>query len=227
MSATRLLVLGGVRRFGRAHGYEVRRELISWGSDEWAHVNPGSIYHALRQLAKEGMLRAHEVEESDAGPPHTDYEITDAGRAEFLRMLRRALATVDVRHPEMLTAGLGFLTELPRAEAVRLLRERLDGLAGWRSSVAPHLDVQDPDDHLRELLGWWVHSADSAADWTRRLIGRLESGAYVMADDRGSPASGSSPAGPPPAGASPAGSTGSSGAPVSLQPPRRRRTSTK
>ncbi|MFI0483466.1 PadR family transcriptional regulator [Actinomadura sp. 9N215] len=220
MSATRLLVLGGVRRCGRAHGYEVRRELISWGSDEWAHVNPGSIYHALRQLAKEGMLRAHDVEESDAGPPHTDYEITEAGRAEFLRLLRHALATVDVRHPELLTAGLGFLTELPRAEAVRLLRERLDGLAGWRSSVSPHLDAQDPDDHLRELLGWWVHSADSAADWTRRLIGRLESGAYVMADD-GAP----SPPGSPPPGSSPSAS--SSAAPVSLQPPRRRRTSAK
>ncbi|MFB4309088.1 PadR family transcriptional regulator [Actinomadura sp. GTD37] len=183
MSTTRLLVLGGVRRFGRAHGYEVRRELMSWGSDEWAHVNPGSIYHALKQLAKEGLLRAHEVEESEAGPPHTDYEITGAGRAEFLRLLRGALATVDVRHPEMLTAGLGFLTELPRAEAVALLRERLDGLAGWRASVAPHLDEQDPSDHLRELLGYWVHSAESATMWTRGLIGRLEAGAYTMAGE--------------------------------------------
>lgn len=183
MSTTRLLVLGGVRRFGRAHGYEVRRQLMSWGSDEWAHVNPGSIYHALRQLAKEGLLRAHEVEESEAGPPHTDYEITDAGREEFLRLLRCALSTVDIRHPEMLTAGLGFLTELPRAEAVELLRRRLDGLAAWRASVAPHLDEQDPSDHLRELLGYWMHSAESATAWTRGLIERLESGAYVMAGE--------------------------------------------
>ncbi|WP_149263681.1 PadR family transcriptional regulator [Actinomadura sp. K4S16] len=184
MSTTRLLVLGGVRRFGRAHGYEVRRELLSWGSDEWAHVNPGSIYHALRQLAKEGLLHAHEVEESEAGPPHTDYEITEAGREEFHRLLRCALAAVDVRHPEMLTAGLGFLTELPRAEALALLRERLEGLAGWRASVAPHLDELNPSDHLRELLGWWVHSADSATAWTLGLIERLEAGAYVMADER-------------------------------------------
>ncbi|TDC53504.1 PadR family transcriptional regulator [Actinomadura sp. KC345] len=184
MSATRLLVLGGVRRFGRAHGYEIRRELISWGSDEWAHINPGSIYHALKQLAKEGLLRAHEMEESDAGPPHTDYEITEAGRAEFLRLLRCAFATVDVRHPEMLTAGLGFLTELRRAEAVGLLRERLDGLAAWRGSVAPDLEEQDPADHLRELLGWWVHSADAATRWTLGLIERLESGAYVMAGEQ-------------------------------------------
>ncbi|WP_131742384.1 PadR family transcriptional regulator [Actinomadura roseirufa] len=183
MSTTRLLVLGGVRRFGRAHGYEVRRELMSWGSDEWAHVNPGSIYHALKQLAKEGLLHAHDVEESDAGPPHTDYEITDAGRAEFLRLLRCALSTVDVRHPEMLTAGLGFLTALSRAEALALLRRRLDELASWRSSVAPHLEEQDPADHLRELIGWWVHSADASTDWTRGLIGRLEAGAYVMAGE--------------------------------------------
>jgi DNA-binding PadR family transcriptional regulator len=183
MSTTRLLVLGGVRRSGRAHGYEVRRELISWGSDEWAHVNPGSIYHALRQLDKEGLLHAHAVEESEAGPPHTDYEITEAGSAEFMRLLRCAIAAVDVRHPEMLTAGLGFLTELTRAEAVGLLRERLDALAGRRASVAPHLDETDPSDHLREVVGWWVHSAESAAVWTRGLIERLESGAYVMAGE--------------------------------------------
>lgn len=185
MSATRLLVLGGVRRSGRAHGYTVRRDLLSWGSDEWAHVNPGSIYHALRQLAKEGLLHAHDVEESDAGPPHVDYEITDAGREEFLRLLRCALGTVDVRHPEMLTAGLGFLTELPRAEVLGLLRQRLEGLAVWRASVSPHVDELDPGDHLRELLGWWTHSAEAATAWTHGLIERLEAGAYVMAGEAG------------------------------------------
>ncbi|GAA3923217.1 PadR family transcriptional regulator [Actinomadura viridis] len=186
MSATRLLVLGGVRRFGRAHGYEIRRELLSWGSDEWANVNPGSIYHALKQLAKEGLLRSHEVAENDAGPPRTDYEITGRGEEEFLRLLRDALATVDVRHPESLSAALGFLTELPREEAIALLEARLEGLAEWRASVAPHLadEAGEPLEHLRELLGWWVHQADGATEWTRGLIERLRGGAYVMAGER-------------------------------------------
>jgi DNA-binding PadR family transcriptional regulator len=183
MSATRLLVLGGVRRFGRAHGYEVRRELISWGSDEWAHVNPGSIYHALRQLAKEDLLLAHDVEESDAGPPHTDYEITDAGRAEFFRLLRHAVSAVDVRHPEMLTAGLAFLTELTRPEAIDLLGQRLDGLAARRANVMPLFEAPQDPAHLHELLGWWVHSADSAMRWARGLIERLEAGAYTRAGE--------------------------------------------
>ncbi|WP_433336891.1 PadR family transcriptional regulator [Spirillospora sp. CA-294931] len=183
MSATRLLVLGGVRAFGRAHGYEIRRELLSWGSDEWANVNPGSIYHALRQLAKEGLLLAHEVEESDAGPPRADYEITEAGEREFLRLLRDALGTVDTRRPELLSAALGFLTELSRDEAIVLLDRRLEGLAGWRASVTPHL-AEAEGHHLGELLGWWAYSADAAAEWTRGLIERLRGGAYTMAGEK-------------------------------------------
>jgi DNA-binding PadR family transcriptional regulator len=31
------------------HGYDVRRMLLSWRADQWASVNPGSIYHALRR----------------------------------------------------------------------------------------------------------------------------------------------------------------------------------
>ncbi|MFG2005316.1 PadR family transcriptional regulator [Spirillospora sp. NPDC048911] len=181
MSATRLLVLGAVRGFGRAHGYEIRRALLSWGSDEWANVNPGSIYHALKQLTKEELLRAYEVPENDAGPPRTDYEITDRGGAEFLRLLREAVVSVDQRRPELLSAALGFLTELPRAEAIELLERRLAALAAWRGEVAPHI-TEDPD-HLNELLGWWVHSADAATEWTRGLIGRLKDGAYVMAGE--------------------------------------------
>ncbi|MEU5879135.1 PadR family transcriptional regulator [Spirillospora sp. NPDC047279] len=180
MSTTRLLVLGAVRGSGRAHGYEIRRELLSWGSNEWANVNPGSIYHALRQLTKEDLLRAYEVPENDAGPPRTDYEITEAGDEEFLRLLRLAIAEVDQRRPELISAALGFLTELPRAEAIELFERRLEDLAAWRGAVAPHIAG---DDHLNELLGWWVHQADSGTAWTRGLIERLRAGAYTMADD--------------------------------------------
>jgi DNA-binding PadR family transcriptional regulator len=56
MSATRLLVLGIVRGYGRAHGYRVGNDLVSWGADEWANVKWGSIYHALRALTQSGFL---------------------------------------------------------------------------------------------------------------------------------------------------------------------------
>ena len=58
-STTRLLVLGVIRIFQPVHGYEVRRELMSWRVDEWASIAPGSIYNALKTLAREGMIIDH------------------------------------------------------------------------------------------------------------------------------------------------------------------------
>lgn len=69
MSAIRLLVLGAVRQHGRAHGYQVRNDLEYWGAHEWSNAKPGSIYHALKQMAKQGLLRAHEIAPSTAGGP--------------------------------------------------------------------------------------------------------------------------------------------------------------
>ena len=44
---TRMLVLGAVRIFGPANGYQLRRELLSWEVERWAHIKPGSIYSML------------------------------------------------------------------------------------------------------------------------------------------------------------------------------------
>ncbi|MGL5853560.1 MAG: PadR family transcriptional regulator, partial [Phycicoccus sp.] len=56
---TRLLLLGAVLLFEPVNGYQVRRELLSWRVEEWAHVNPGSIYSGLATLTRQGNLRRH------------------------------------------------------------------------------------------------------------------------------------------------------------------------
>ena len=135
MSAIRLLVLGAVRQHGRAHGYQVRNDLEYWGAHEWSNTKPGSIYHALKQMAKQGVLHAHEVAPSAAGgPPRTEYEVTDAGSEEYFRLLREALAAYDQK-TDVLSAAIGFMVDLPRAEVARAAAGA-DGEAGaWRSSV--------------------------------------------------------------------------------------------
>lgn len=106
MSAIRLLVLGTVRRHGRAHGYQVRGDLEFWGAHEWSHAKPGSIYHALKQLAKQGLLHAHEIAPSAVGgPPRTEYEITEAGT--YFRLVRAALTAYDQK-TDIRSAALGF-----------------------------------------------------------------------------------------------------------------------
>jgi Transcriptional regulator PadR-like family len=102
VSAIRLLVLGAIRERGRAHGYQARSDLETWGAHDWSTAKPGSIYHALRQLTRQGLLHARQRAPSTAGgPPRVEYE---------------------------LTAGVGFPNHLPRQEAIALLKQRLAAL---------------------------------------------------------------------------------------------------
>ncbi|MEU6479737.1 PadR family transcriptional regulator [Streptomyces sp. NPDC047017] len=186
MSPIRLLVLGAVRQHGRAHGYQVRNDLEYWGAHEWSSAKPGSIYHALKQMTKQGLLIAHEVAPSTVGgPPRVEYELNDDGTAEYFRLLRDALSSHEQKSDE-LSAGLGFMVDLSRGEAVALLRERVSGLERWRSAVTVYYTPEaGPEQlgHIGELMNLWVHSADGGVRWTRGLIERIESGAYTFAGE--------------------------------------------
>lgn len=186
MSVMRLLVLGAVRQHGRAHGYQVRNDLEFWGAHQWSNAKPGSIYHALKQMARQGLLRAYDTAPSPAGgPPRTEYELTEAGEEAYFAMLREALRAHDQRL-DVLTTGVGFIVDLPREEAVALLRERVEALERWRDEVNTHwIPHPTPPEwgHIGEIMRLWVHHAESSAEWTRGLIERLENGAYVMAGE--------------------------------------------
>ncbi|SUA77565.1 Transcriptional regulator PadR-like family [Nocardia otitidiscaviarum] len=186
MSAVRLLVLGAVRRRGRTHGYQVRADLESWGAHEWARATSGSVYHALKALTRNGLLVVHDSTPSAAGgPPRVEYEITEAGDAEYLASLRTALAHRDPRL-DVLAAAVGLIEDLPRAEAIGLLRDRATELARWRASITAELpsgtdlDTWGP---VGAVVGLWLDTADSRTAWTNGLIERLESGAFRMADE--------------------------------------------
>ncbi|MEV6475742.1 PadR family transcriptional regulator [Streptomyces sp. NPDC051657] len=186
MSAIRLLVLGAVRMHGRAHGYQVRNDLEYWGAHEWSNAKPGSIYHALKQMAKQGLLLAHETAPSTVGgPPRTEYEVTDEGLAEYRTLLRDAIRAYD-QNTDVLSAAIGFIVDLPREEAVGLLKERIEAIEGWRGSVTEYYTPEaGPESlgHIGEIMNLWVHSADSGAEWTRGLIARIEGGAYTFAGE--------------------------------------------
>ncbi|MCX5525659.1 PadR family transcriptional regulator [Streptomyces bobili] len=186
MSAIRLLVLGSVRQHGRAHGYQVRNDLEYWGAHEWSTAKPGSIYHALKQMAKQGLLHAHEIAPSTVGgPPRTEYELTERGTEEYFRLVRESLTSYDQKM-DVKSAALGVIVDLPRAEAVSLLRERVRRIAEWRSAVTEnYVPEEGPEQlgHIGEIMNLWVHTADADAQWTQGLIERIEGGSYTFAGE--------------------------------------------
>jgi len=179
--ATRLLVLGLVRTLGRAHGYRVGRELLAWDADKWANTKTGSIYHALRQLAKEGYLRAIPEGDGEDGA-RTDYEITEKGDAEFFALMQRALAEPRQR-PDALYAGFAFMAELPRETVLALLRRRLEALR--RAEMDPadagrpaEAAVAPPNSDL--LAAYRSSMTDAQAAWLETEIARIAGGEYVF-----------------------------------------------
>ncbi|PDP85475.1 PadR family transcriptional regulator [Glycomyces fuscus] len=179
MSATRLLVLGVVRMEGQAHGYRVGRELLSWGTEHWANIKWGSIYHALRKLSQEGKLREF-VAEGDEVVDRVSYAITEDGEAELHRLVRRGLTRRE--DPAMLFAAVTLMPALPRAEVVALLEQRLDLLERTGGELQPSDDRGEPV-HVRELFGLWRGTIEAEARWTRDLVASLRAGEYTMADD--------------------------------------------
>jgi len=183
MSVVRLLVLGVVRMRGPSHGYAVHRELVGWRVETWTTVKPGSIYHALKQLTKEGKLRESGTEESVEGPGRTLYELTPAGLEEFFTRLDAALGSFQL---EELGAGIAFMQTLPRKQVIGRLRDQQRRAAENSARLAAMMPVyaeQADPPHTADLLSLWSGNLATTADWTRQMVERLERGEYRMADE--------------------------------------------
>jgi DNA-binding PadR family transcriptional regulator len=70
----RLFVLGILNQ-KTMHGYELYQQLERSRIDLWSDVLPGSIYHAFRQMDKEGLVRIRGTEQTGI-KTRAIYEIT-------------------------------------------------------------------------------------------------------------------------------------------------------
>lgn len=84
----RLLILGVLHR-GDFHPYEIKRRLQNAMVECYIDVDVGTLYYAIRQLEKEGLISAVSQERVARGGIRTVYRISASGRAEFRELLHR------------------------------------------------------------------------------------------------------------------------------------------
>jgi len=190
MSVTRLLVLGAVRIFQPTHGYFVRRELASWQVAEWAHLNPGSIYNALRGLAKEGLL----IEEPEADAAATDgrkktvYRLTVDGEKEFQRLVREALWELHPYEQDWISAGIAFWWALSRDEVTAALTARISLLQARRTAIGFSAKGLGPSaagtpDHVVEMFHFQEALLRAEQQWVSEVLERIRAGTYGFAGE--------------------------------------------
>jgi len=180
------MILGLVSWMQPVHGYDVRRELLSWQAEEWANISPGSIYHALRKLAEEGLLLQVATEQVGARPARTTYRITPKGEAEFGELLRRSWWEYE-QPVDPFLAGIGFLPALPRNEAAAALRNRVRllraAVESHKFAIASEWMRQSKPTHVAWMFELQVARLEAEIAWCERVAARIEGGAELFPEE--------------------------------------------
>ncbi|MGW4354535.1 PadR family transcriptional regulator [Nocardia sp. NPDC004582] len=181
---TRLLVLAVVRLLQPVHGYDVRRELLSWHADDWANVKPGSVYGALNTLERDGYISVEDVGQEGARPERRTYRLTSEGEKEFGELMRESLFVAEgFKHPYFATVAL--FPHAPKEDVMAALRSRilqfearlvflereeqriLSG-SGDPREAEPH--------HVADAMNLAAAHVRADLEWSRRTLNRIESG---------------------------------------------------
>lgn len=145
----RLIILG-MLRMRPLSGYEIQQVLQMSQTEVWAGVLPGSIYHALKKMDKEGLVEVDAVEQT-GHRIKAIYKITEKGMIEFLELLKASLREKSVSLPGTLYAAISFLHELPAEDKISALIEQKELLEKELELLKTGLTVKEQHVALNEI----------------------------------------------------------------------------
>ena len=161
------------------HPYEMVSLMRERGKHESVRLRYSSLYSVVGALEREGLIEPRERVREGRRPERTVYEITDAGREEFLTWLRELLRE-PVKEYTQFAAGLSFLPGLPPEEAVALLKERVRRLEEETEQMRSRLDSAIEQFNLPRLfLVEAEHELmlrEAELGWVRGLVEEIETG---------------------------------------------------
>lgn len=177
---TARLVILGLLREQPLYGYEIK-QIIEEHMSDWASIAFGSIYFALDKLSGEKFVEKVQVEQDNKRPARSVYQITEAGRTEFLRLLRESWRQVE-RQYFALDICLFFLESLPLDEVKTYLHSRQSALQTALEHIQSHRAEQMAHPEVPRLATaifdhTLVHT-QAELNWVTDLLQGLESGAY-------------------------------------------------
>lgn len=182
-----MMILGAVKLMQPVHGYDVRRELLSWHADKWAKVQPGSVYHALKRLAEEGALREVGQEQVAGRPARTRYELTSKGEEQFKDLLGSYLWGQHEGEDPFI-AALAFLAEVPREEASAALRSRAKSLRAFNEGarnafLSGWANPSNKPTNVRWMLELQIARHEGEIMWCEKVADEIDAGAPYMSDE--------------------------------------------
>ncbi len=177
--STRLVILGLLRE-QPMYGYEIKQTIETYMKD-WTSIAFGSIYFALDKLEEEGLIEKVAVEQQGNRPARSVYQVTQAGKDEFLQLLRTTWSDTE-RAYFSLDIGLFFLPALPVEEVKGYVQGRIARLEGAIQYLTGHREEKMEDLSIppvgRAIFSHALVHFQAELAWTRELLAKLESGEY-------------------------------------------------
>lgn len=161
------------------HPYEMVTVMRERGKHETVRLRYSSLYSVVSAMEREGLISPRETMREGRRPERKIYEITDAGREEFLIWLRELLRE-PVKEYTQFAAGLSFLPGLPPEEAMALLEERVGRLEAETGEMRARIDDAREQYALPRLFV--VESEhelmlrEAELEWVRGLIEEIRAG---------------------------------------------------
>jgi DNA-binding PadR family transcriptional regulator len=159
------------------HPYEMQRIMHQRHTDDLLALKRGSLYHAINQLQRDGLIEPVETTREGRRPERTIYRITPDGEDELVVWMRDLLS-VPVQEPSQFTAALAFAVQLDPADAVEQLALRTVSL---QASVAA---IRAIERGITALVGrasvleleYRRALAEAELAWIKSIITELQSG---------------------------------------------------
>jgi len=118
-----LLILGVLHR-GNFHPYEIKRRLKNAMVECYTNVDVGTLYYAIRQLEKNGLITAVQRQSVNRGGVRTVYRISALGKRRFQFLLNELFAA-EGTVADTLYGPMLFLHLTKRHLIASLLRTRI------------------------------------------------------------------------------------------------------
>jgi DNA-binding PadR family transcriptional regulator len=159
------------------HPYDIAFTMQKRRMNEHIKLSMGTLYHVMEQLQRLGWVEPAEMEREGRRPARTVYSITAEGERQLRDRLRELIAEPG-REYSSFEAGLSFMHQLPREEAVALLRRRASALREQVELWDYTLERLRAQGHTRLALIECEMVQDarrSQADWALRIADEIES----------------------------------------------------
>lgn len=177
--SVRLVILGLLRQ-RPLYGYEIK-QVIEDHMGDWTSIAFGSIYFALDKLADDGLIEKTSVEQEGKRPSRSVYQITDAGRDEFMRLLRENFQQIE-RQYFSIDICLFFVESLPIGEVKKYLHIRQTALQHALDHIQNHRTEQLALPYVPRLAAaifdHTVIHTQAELTWVTDLLGKIERGEY-------------------------------------------------